>query len=121
MKEKTITIQGTEVTLCYCAATENGFEDLSGKNIYDIDFKSQRDLFNLSLSAIVAHYAKKGVQPPISSDTLLYETTPKEMSDLIATTLELRMAWYGIPKVVADQLEKESKEVSEDEKEASKN
>ena len=114
-------MQGKEVALCYCAATENGFEELSSKNIYDIDFKSQRDLLSLALSAIVADYAKKGVEPPVTSDYILYEAPPAEVSALVAATLELRMDWYGIPKVVADQLEKESKEVSEDEKEAPKN
>lgn len=114
MTEKTITMQGKEVALCYCAATENGFEELSGKNIYDIDFKSQRDLVSLSLSAIVVAYARKDAKPPVTSDYVLYEATPKEVSDLIAATLQLRVEWYNIPKVVADQLEKESSESSEE-------
>ena len=42
--EKTITICGKEVKLLYCAATENGYEQLAGQSINDLDFRKQSDL-----------------------------------------------------------------------------
>ncbi len=38
--EKTIQILGKDVRLRYCAATENGFEQLRKKSVSEIDFKS---------------------------------------------------------------------------------
>ena len=115
MKERTITIQGKEVALLYCAATENGFEDLCNKGIRELNFNSQKELIMLGLCAIVAAYSRRGEEPPITSDTLLYHSTPQELSELIRVTLELSQEWYGIPKVVADTLEKEQQDIDPEE------
>lgn len=101
--EKTIQILGKDVRLRYCAATENGFEQLRKKSVYEIDFKSNEDLTALALSAIVAAYARKEEEPPITSEDLLYEAKPTEIVELIKTVIELRAAWYEIPAVVTPE------------------
>ena len=100
--EKTIQILGKDVRLRYCAATENGFEQLRKKSVYEIDFKSNEDLTALALSAIVAAYARKEEEPPITSEDLLYEAKPTEIVELIKTVIELRAAWYAVPKTVPE-------------------
>lgn len=101
--EKTIQILGKDVRLRYCAATENGFEQLRKKSVYEIDFKSNEDLTALALSAIVAAYARKDEEPPITSEDLLYEAKPTELVELIKTVIELRASWYEIPAVVTPE------------------
>lgn len=98
--EKTIQILGKDVRLRYCAATENGFEQLRKKSVFEIDFKSNEDLTALALSAIVAAYARKEEEPPITSEDLLYDAKSTELVELIKTVIELRAAWYEIPAVV---------------------
>lgn len=108
MNVKKVNIQGKEVRLLYCAATENGFERLSGKSIYEIDFNSQDDIITLCLCAVVAAYSEKDEQPPITSETLLYHAKPKELIELAKAVIELRAEWYELPKVLAENLEKEN-------------
>lgn len=111
--EKTITICGKEVRLRYCAATENGFELMSGKKIYEIDFQSQEDLTRLAIAAIIAAYERDGQDAPIEAKEILYDATPAEIVELFKTTLELRAAWYNIPIVLKDQIEAENAAVSD--------
>lgn len=121
MKNRTLTICGHEVEICYCAATETGFEDLSMKPIYELNFKSQKDLLTLCTCAIVSAYAPKGEQPPISSSTLLYEATPQEIVQLTTAVIELRAEWYGIPKVIEDDIKRENEEAEANGEEPTKN
>lgn len=100
MTEKTIHINGIDVDVRYCAATETGFERIADKSIGEIDFSKQDDLLKLSIAAVIAAYQRKGEEPPITTDTLLYDATPKELGELFVGVIELRAAWYGIPKVV---------------------
>lgn len=108
--EKTIHILGKDVRLRYCAATENGFEQLRKKSFYDIDFKSNEDLTALALAAIIAAYASKDEEPPITSDELLYDASPKEIIELVKTVIELYAAWYEIPSVVPEEEQKVGEE-----------
>ena len=99
----------------YCAAPETGFEKLTGKSINHISFTTQEDLISLSISAIVAAYARNNEEPPISSDDLLYDAKPQDIVELAKTVIERRAEWYGMPKVVADELAKEAEDISDDE------
>lgn len=101
--EKTIQILGKDVRLRYCAATENGFEQLRKKSVYDIDFKSNEDLTALALAAIIAAYARKDEESPITSDELLYDARPADIIELVKTVIELRAAWYEVPAVVIEE------------------
>lgn len=122
MNKKEITICGHQVKLMYCAASEQGFEDLSGKSINDLDFTKSKDIMNLSLACIVAAYTAEDKEPPIKSEDILYRATSKELTDLYLTVINLRSAWYNVPAVVSEKLKQESEGMTDEEKaEAEKN
>lgn len=125
--EKTITLNGQEVKMIYCTATENGFEEISRKSInvflptFGTDEEGNTiikeaapctigDWVTLAMAAIVAAYTKDGMDVPVSSEYMLYESTPQERNDLITSIVELRNEWYGVPKVVEDQLKQEAEQ-----------
>lgn len=125
MTERKITICGKEVTMIYCAATENGFEQISRKSIacfvptFETNDKGKTvikepakamigDYIMLAFAGIVASYTKKKEEPPISSEEILYEATPQERNDMLAAVTELRNEWYGITAVVEETLNKEA-------------
>lgn len=122
MTTKELTLCGKQVKLIYCAASENGFEDLSGKSINDLDFTKSKDLLNLAIACIVAAYAESEQETPIKSGDILYRATPKELTDLYLTVINLRAEWYELPKTVSDQIQKENEGMTDEEKaEAEKN
>ena len=89
--------------MLYCAAAENGYEDMAGHPIYDMDIKSQKSWMMLAIACIIAAYAKNNEEPPIDMSNIIYEATPGEISNMITTAIELRKEWYEIPKVLADK------------------
>ena len=125
--EKTITICGKEVRMRYCAATETGFEILSGKKIdvftstptvWDTDVKATKfdppaatneDYLTLATAAIVAAYARNEEEPPVKSEDILYDATPQEVSNLLTTVVMLRVEWYKVPDVVKPDMKPERK------------
>ena len=129
--EKTITICGREVQMRYCAAAEIGYEQLSGKssdtfvpdiekdeegNITNVIQKAKADDYiKLAIAAILAAYARKEQEPPVTADDIIYEAEPNEITTLITTVVELRAKWYNITAVVADSPESQE---STDEAEA---
>ena len=117
MNTKEITICGHQVKIMYCAASEQGFEDLSGKSINDLDFTKSKDIMNLSLACIVAAYTAEDKEPPIKSEDILHRATSKELTDLYLTVINLRAEWYNVPKIVSDQLQKEAEQMTDAEKE----
>lgn len=125
--QKEITINGQQVRMIYCAATENGFEEISRKsiNVFFPTFGTDEegntiikevapctigDWIALAMAAIVAAYTRDGENVPVSSEYLLYEATPQERSDLTMAIVELRNEWYGVPKVVEEQLKQEAEQ-----------
>ena len=128
--EKTIEICGRQVPLLYSAATETGYEQLSGKQIsvFLPQFSKDKDgnviitqqptattedYLHLVVAAVVAANEKerhtKNLKPeelplPIDSADLLYNATKAEITQIIATVLELRNAWYEIPAVMKQDL-----------------
>ena len=125
--QKEITINGQQVMMIYCTATENGFEEISRKSInvflptFGTDEEGNTiikeaapctigDWVTLAMAAIVAAYTKDGKGVPVSSAYILYESTPQERNDLITSIVELRNEWYGVPKVVEDQLKQEAEQ-----------
>lgn len=122
MTTKEITLCGQQVKVIYCAASENGFEDLSGKKAVDFDHTSNKDMLNLAIACIIAAYAMDEQNAPIESKDLLYKATSDEIINLYRTVLELKAAWYNIPVAVAEDLKKESEQMTDEERaEASKN
>ena len=120
MNKKEVTICGQPIKVMYCAASENGFEDLSGKSFQDFNFTSNKDLLNLSIACIVASYAEEGIDAPISGKDLLYKATPQELANLYKTVLELLKEWYGLNEVIARQLEEEAAQLTPKERASAK-
>lgn len=123
--EKTINILGYDgVRMRYCAATETGFEHLTGKTISIFLPKTQNvnckvtttapeaatiDYITLAMAGIIAAYARTNEEAPIDLDSLLYEARPEDIVLLITTICELRNDWYKIPAVIqADQQPEEA-------------
>ena len=127
MKQKMIENCGREVELFYCAATENGFERLSGKLI-DVFLPilgkneegktvvagmppaTNEDYMMLAIAGIAAADSFNEREPVITSKDILYKATPAERTLLVDTIMELRNEWYEIPKIVNDTIEKEHEE-----------
>ena len=125
MTKKTITICGKEVEIFYCAATENGFERMSGKEIsvFVPTFKTNEegktvidnmpeatneDYLQLAIAGIVAADTYYGREPSITSKEIIYEAKPQECQELLTAIVELRNEWYSVPKTVEDTIKKES-------------
>lgn len=116
--ERTINICGQEVRMRYCAATETGFEALSGKKIeiftptvleYDEHGKpvkieppkaSSDDYIKLAMSAIVSAYARNNEEPPITADAIIYDANPQEVTRLLTTVIQMRAEWYQLPATI---------------------
>ena len=125
--EKTIQICGNDVRLRYCAATETGYESLSGKSInvfnptptdFDTDGKptafdpptaTTQDYLTLAVAAIVAAYARNEEEPPVKSEDILYDATPDEVKNLLHTVVALRLEWYKVPEVVKPDIKPDKK------------
>ena len=102
----------------YCAATETGFETLSGKSSgifiptpieFDKDGKAIRynpptavtdDYIKLGLAAIIAAYGRTDQTPPITAEDILFDAPPEEVIALIDTVTKIRKEWYVMPNVV---------------------
>lgn len=136
MTEKTIKLCGKDVPILYCAATETGYERLSGKNIEvflptfgkDDDGNviiseppkaTTEDYLQLSIAAIVAaneaERLAKNMKPdefplPITSEDLLYQAAKSEVTSLITAVIELRNEWYGVSTVVKEPTPQEEED-----------
>ena len=135
MNAKTISICGKQVELLYCAATETGYESLSGQSCEIfipeitkdetgkiIDTKmlaTTRDYIQLAVAAIIAAYASKGQDEPVTADDILYHATSHEVTQLITAVIELRNAWYQVSSVVKPEENEEDE--NKDDKDTSKN
>lgn len=127
--EKTIQICGKQVTMRYCAATETGYEKISGKssaifvpeiekdeegNIKEVKRNATtEDYIILAVAAIIAAYQRNHEDAPVSADDIIYEANPEEVTELLKTICELRNEWYNIPAVVNTD-----ENMTDDEKEA---
>lgn len=126
MTEKTINLCGKDVPILYCAATETGFERLSGKPIsvfvptFGRDEKdpdkvvitepptaTTEDYLQLGIAAIVAaseaaraRHRGKEAALPVSTEDILYKASKDEVTELVTVTIQLRNEWYGISKVM---------------------
>ena len=114
--ERTIHICGKDVAIRYCAATETGYESISGKSIAvfipDIEkdkrgkiIKStvkttMQDFITLAVAGIAAAYTRRGEPEPITDKDILFDATPQEVTELITVISELRNEWYKVPEVV---------------------
>ena len=133
MTSKKIIICGKEVELFYCAATENGYERISGGKTISVflpTFKSDgdgnqvidklpeatnEDYMLLAIAGIVAADTYHKREAVINSEDILYNATPTERKLLIETIVELRNEWYEVPKIIAEIIHKENAKAKADE------
>ena len=133
MTERTINICGHEVRLRYCAATETGYEQISGQSadIFIPNFEKDEDgsiinvtpraktddYLKLAIAAIIAAYARTNEEAPVTADDIIYEAKPTEVTRLLTTVMELRNAWYEVPAIVKPE-EQPAEDTDEEDKPA---
>lgn len=122
IQEKEITLNGQQVKMIYCSATENGYEEISGKSIsvFSPEFGKDEegntiitkaaeatigDVISLAFAGIVAAYTRDKKEVPVTADYILYEATPAERNDLLTAIIELRNKWYEVPSVIKPEIE----------------
>ena len=108
METKTITINGKQVTLGYCYATEIAFQTLAEENIQTflqaavqaVDKKQMPDIRKsifLILASISSYYESKGEPFPIEDKDLMYSTDPETLGLALGTVISLWAKFYKIP------------------------
>lgn len=109
MITKEITLCGKQVVLAYCYATEIGYKINSDEEVTDFigevitSVQSQRmpdirkSLF-LITAALTAYYESKKENAPITTDEIMYESTPDELGLALGTIISLRADFYHLPK-----------------------
>ena len=114
METKTITINGKEVTLCYCYATEINFAKLTdGENASvfiqetakKIDALSKGDVtampdvekcIYLVLAAAIAYYKSKGEECLITDEDMLFSNSPTELYEAVSSVILLYGSFYKL-------------------------
>ena len=114
METKTTTINGKQVTLCYCYGTEinyanytNGenasvFIQETAKKIDALtkgDATEQPDIekcIYLILAAAIAYYKSKGEECPIKDEDLLFSDDPTELYTALAQIVLLYGSFYKL-------------------------
>jgi hypothetical protein len=115
-------IEQTEVNLLYCAASETGFQTLSGvtmevfapeleKNeegkfiIKNLPKATDMNYIQLAMACIIAAYECDGEEPPIKSEDLLYHASREEVQNLVTTVLQMRNDWMQVPSTIKPEME----------------
>ena len=115
-------IEQTGVKLLYCAASETGFQTLSGvtmevfnpeleKNeegkyvIKALPKATDMNYIQLAMACIIAAYECDGEEPPIKSEDLLYHASREEVQDLVTTVLQMRNEWLQVPNTIKPEME----------------
>lgn len=118
--KRTIKVCGKDVDMLYCAATETGYESISGKSagvfippvigkdekgndIYGQASATIGDFLILSNAAIIAAYARDNRTEPVSTEDILYNASAEDIELLIDTVIQLRKKWYHVPEVVKEE------------------
>ena len=114
METKTITINGKEVTLCYCYATEINFANYTnGENasvfiqetakkidaLTKGDATAQPDIekcIYLILAAAIAYYRSKGEECPITDEDMLFSNSPTELYEAVGQVILLYGSFYKL-------------------------
>ena len=114
METKTITINGKEVTLCYCYATEINFAKLTdGENASVFIQETAKKLDALSkgdatampdvekciclvLAAAIAYYKSKGEECPITDADMLFSNSPTELYEAVGNVIMLYGSFYKL-------------------------
>ena len=114
METKTTTINGKQVTLCYCYGTEINFAKLTdGENasifiqetakkvdaLSKGDATAQPDIekcIYLVLAAAIAYYKSKGEECPITDEDMLFSNSPTELYEAVGQVILLYGSFYKL-------------------------
>ena len=114
METKTTTINGKQVTLCYCYGTEINYANFTkGDNINvfipetakKIDALSKGDVtampdvekcICLVLAAAIAYYKSKGEECPITDEDMLFSNSPTELYEAVSSVILLYGSFYKL-------------------------
>ena len=120
-------IEQVEVALLYCAASETGFQTLSGvtMEVFNPELEKNEEgkwivkalpkatdmnYIQLAMACIIAAYECDGEEPPIKSEDLLYHASREEVQNLVTTVLQMRNDWLQVPSTIKPEMkEKEEK------------
>lgn len=128
--ERTITIthknadgelEQAEVRMLYCAASETGFQSLSGEIIDVFNPEIEKDekgeiviksapkatdmhYIQLAIACIVAAYESEGKEPPITSEDIMYHATREEVVKLVQAVVEMRTEWLFVPSSIPNEM-----------------
>lgn len=111
-----------EVKLLYCAASETGFQSLSGETmeVFNPELEKNEEgkwivkalpkatdmnYIQLSMACIIAAYECDGDEPPIKSEDLLYHASREEVQNLVTTVLQMRNEWMEVPSTIKPEME----------------
>lgn len=119
MTEKKIKLNGKDVLMRYCSASETGFEQIAGKSSDVFSFHREGeelkaptatldDYIKLAIASIVAAYRRKNEEPPINAEYIMFDASATEINDMITTVIALRNEWYKVPEIAVGNTEEES-------------
>jgi len=115
-------LEQVEVKMLYCAATETGYQKLSGKMVdvfvptidTDKDGKpfvkeppkaTDEDYIKLAVAAIVAAYECDDEEPPIKYKDILYTATRDEIVAMVSNVIQMRQEWVFVPSTVEKEID----------------
>ena len=115
--------------MIYCAATEDGYEKISGKSIgsfipeFGKDDEGNTvvkkpadvttgDFLILAYAGIAAAASRENKKTPIEGEYMFYDITPKERSEIVPAIIELRNKWYEVPEVIKPEIEEGKEETN---------
>lgn len=107
--------------MLYCAASETGFQSLSGEIIDVFNPEIEKDekgeivirsapkatdmhYIQLAIACIVAAYESEGKEPPITSEDIMYHATREEVVKLVQAVVELRTEWLFVPSSIPNEM-----------------
>lgn len=131
--ERTITItrkgedgkpETVEVRMLYCAASETGYQSLSGKtmDVFMPRFEKNEegkfvmteppsaqdmDYIQLSIACIIAAYERDQQEVPITSEDILYNASREEVVNMVATVVKMYQDWLLVPSTIEKEINDE--------------
>ena len=108
MKTETIKIAGKKISIAYCYATELAYKDYTNEDITDFipeiinstqagQMPDTKKSIYLILAAIMAAAQSKNEEPAITDKELMFEASPEDMGNALASIIMLRLKFYNIP------------------------
>ena len=120
-------LEEVEVKILYCAASETGYQSLSGKTMdvfmpeYDFDDEGKvkgiktppsatdMDYLQLATACIVAAYERNDHEPPVTSKDILYNSSREEIIALTTAVMEMYYQWLIVPKTIEKEMNDDGK------------